>query len=235
MLDRHLTHRLPLFSLGWLVFEVTHAGWELCGTTRVLLHCLPPGHVSLCVCFCVCFWGRQRWHDYYQENTFKILALNQKIKLRDSERMMWTVCNSSTVLLLPVFFVSSLLSLFLSHQFWHFQFLALMLSCQFMWFSSSMAGVYPHPSLTLALQGWPRLGKDAAAFIHPLAPSAPSHSPRSAVPSIAMATAGAVDEEGCLEWQPWQESGPSNDPGGKGRRKKDGEQERREPGKGQCR
>lgn len=85
MLDRHLTHRLPLFSLGWLVFKVTHAGWELCGTTRVLLHCLPPGHVSLCVCFCVCFWGRQRWHDYYQENTFKILAfvLNQKETLRE--------------------------------------------------------------------------------------------------------------------------------------------------------
>lgn len=76
---------------------------------------------------------------------------------------------------------------------------------------------YPHPSLTRALQGWPRLGKDAAAFICPLAPSAPSHSPRSAVPSIAMATAGAVDGEGCLEWQPWQESGPSNDPGGGGR------------------
>ncbi|GLD52145.1 zinc finger protein 827 [Lates japonicus] len=42
-------------------------------------------------------------------------------------------------------------------------------------------------------------GKDAAAFIRPLAPSAPSHSPWSAVPSIAMATAGAVDGEGCLE------------------------------------
>ena len=95
-----------------------------------------------------------------------------------------------------------------------------MLSCQFIWSSSSTAGVYPLPSLTLALQGWPRLGKDAAAFIRPLAPSAPSHSPRSAVPSIAMATAGAVDGEGRLEWQPWQESGPSNDPRGKGRRKR---------------
>lgn len=37
------------------------------------------------------------------------------------------------------------------------------------------------------------------------------------VPSIAMATVGAVDGEGCLEWQPWQEPGPSNDPGGEGK------------------
>lgn len=89
-----------------------------------------------------------------------------------------------------------------------------------------MTSIYPLPLLTLALQGWPRLGKDAAAFIRPLAPSAPSHSPRSAVPSIAMATVGAVDGEGCLEWQPWQESGPSNDPGGcGGREEKDGEEE----------
>lgn len=72
VLYRHLTHRLPLFSLGRLVFRVTHAGWELCGTTRVLLHCLPPGHVSLCVCMCFCMcvriWARQnmittlKWH-----------------------------------------------------------------------------------------------------------------------------------------------------------------------------
>lgn len=50
------------------------------------------------------------------------------------------------------------------------------------------------------------------------------------VPSIAMATVGAVDGEGCLEWQPWQEPGPSNDPGGR-EGDEDGEEERREPGK----
>lgn len=127
-------------------------------------------------------------------------------------------------------FVSSLCLL----PFLPFPILALTLSCQFIWSSSSMASIYPLPSLTLALQGWPRLGKDAAAFIRPLAPSAPSHSPWSAVPSIAMATAGAVDGEGCLEWQPWQESGPSNDPGGKGSRKKMARR-KGEPGKGQCR
>lgn len=90
-----------------------------------------------------------------------------------------------------------------------------------------MASVYPLPSLTLALQGWPRLGRDAAAFIRPLAPSAPSHSPWSAVPSIAMATVGAVDGKGCLEWQPWQESGPSDDPGGEGKETKMAEEKER--------
>lgn len=123
---------------------------------------------------------------------------------------------------IPLLYCLNLCSLF--HHFCFLSFLpfpipALMLFCQFIWSLSSRASIYPLPSLTLALEGWPRLGKDAAAFIRPLAPSAPSHSPWSAVPSIAMATAGAVDGEGCLEWQPWQESGPSNDPGGKGTRK----------------
>lgn len=133
---------------------------------------------------------------------------------------MLALCNSSTVL--PPPYVLCFISVipFSLPSILPFSIPALMLSCQFIWSSSSMASIYPLPSLTTALQGWPRLGKDAAAFIRPLAPSAPSHSPRSAVPSIAMATAGAVDGEGCLEWQPWQESGPSNDPGGKGRRKR---------------
>lgn len=147
--------------------------------------------------------------------------------------MRGAVCNSSTVLLPPMFFVSSLLPPHSPPSFLQFPISALMLSCQFIWSSSSMASVYPLPSLTLALQGWPRLGRDAAAFIRPLAPSAPSHSPWSAVPSIAMATVGAVDGKGCLEWQPWQESGPSDDPGGKGRRQR-WLRKRREPGIGQC-
>lgn len=235
VLDRHLTHRLPLFSLGRLVFRVTHAGWELCGTTRVLLHCLPPGHVSLCVCMCFCVrvWGRQRWHDGKKKKKLRYwpLCVNQ----REKREMMRAVYNSSTVLPPPMFLLCFITVIPLSLlSFLPFPIAALTLSCQFIWTASSMASVYPLPSLTLALQGWPRLGKDAAAFIRPLAPSAPSHSPQSAVPSIAMATAEAVDGEGCLEWQPWQESGPSNDPGGKGRRK-DGEEERRELGKGQCR
>lgn len=133
--------------------------------------------------------------------------------------MRWAVCNSSTVLP-PTYVLCFIFVIPPLPSFLQFPISALMLSCQFIWSSSSMASIYPLPSLTLALQGWPRLGKDAAAFIRPLAPSAPSHSPRSAVPSIAMATVGAVDGEGCLEWQPWQESGPSNDPGGKGRRQR---------------
>lgn len=45
-----------------------------------------------------------------------------------------------------------------------------------------------------------------------------------------MATAGEVDGEGCLEWQPWQESGPSNDPGGREGEKEE-EEERASQGK----
>lgn len=63
MPDRHLTHRLSLFSLGWLVFTVSHAGWKLYGTTRVLLHCLPPGHVSVTVCVCAFVWAFEEDKD----------------------------------------------------------------------------------------------------------------------------------------------------------------------------
>lgn len=217
VLDRHLTHRLPLFSLGRLVFRVTHAGWELGGTTRVLLRCLPPGHVSLCVCMCFCVqvWGRQKWHDYNSKyNRMKKKKLDNWPFVckseREKQRMMWAVCNSSTVLP-PLCFIT--VYLFLSCHFCR-----LPIPC-----TDVILPVYldhkqhgqrlsPPITYTSSAQGWPRLGKDAAAFIRPLAPSAPSHSPQSAVPSIAMATAGAVDGEGCLEWQPWQESGPSNDP-----------------------
>lgn len=139
------------------------------------------------------------------------MCVNQRETENEVGSMQFLYCTASTMFFVSSLFISlSLLSFLLSSV------LALTLSCQFIWTTSSTASVYPLPSLTLALQSWPRLGKDAAAFIRPLAPSAPSHSPQSAVPSIAMATAGAVDGEGCLEWQPWQESGPSNDPGGGG-------------------
>lgn len=57
------------------------------------------------------------------------------------------------------------------------------------------------------------------SFIHWL-PLPPHTILGARVPSISMATVGAVDGEGCLEWQPWQESRPSNDPGGKGGRQR---------------
>lgn len=64
VLDRNLTHRLPLFSLDGLVFSVTHVGWELGGTTCAQLYCLPPGHVSLCVCACaLCVHFEKDKHD----------------------------------------------------------------------------------------------------------------------------------------------------------------------------
>ena len=73
---RHLTHRLPLFSLGRLVFRVTHASCERCGTTRVLLHCLPPGHVSLCACMCFCVCVSE------EDKTDMITTLEQHKKTR---------------------------------------------------------------------------------------------------------------------------------------------------------
>lgn len=42
---------------------------------------------------------------------------------KETERMMWALCNSSTALPAPMFFVSSLLSHFPSYHFCHFQFL----------------------------------------------------------------------------------------------------------------
>ncbi len=90
VLDRHLTHRLPLFSLGWLVFGVSHAGWELCGTTRVLLYCLPSGHVSLCVCMCFCasVWGKTKmtWLLLYNNRKKNKTNLNQRNKKEIREK-----------------------------------------------------------------------------------------------------------------------------------------------------
>lgn len=214
--------------------------WLMLAGSSVVLHvCCStacPQVTFPCVCACAFVCGFEEDKDDMMERKKKKLrywplCVNQ----REKREMMRAVYNSSTVLPPPMFLLCFITVIPLSLlSFLPFPIAALTLSCQFIWTASSMASVYPLPSLTLALQGWPRLGKDAAAFIRPLAPSAPSHSPQSAVPSIAMATAEAVDGEGCLEWQPWQESGPSNDPGGKGRRK-DGEEERRELGKGQCR